>query len=173
MSSTDADPRSFLVTTWVSQASAKQRCGRTGRVFEGVRRPRAVEVVCAVKRAVGKAYFPVKSKEIPIKSWFYGIYIYIILYIIYYILYIILYIILYYILYIILYIYMYIILYIIYIYIYMYFFRWFSTSPCLITIWWYINNGFLIMFSECPRRWKSRQLDNRGTFDRFSTTNVE
>lgn len=27
---------SCLVTTWVSQASAKQRCGRTGRVFEGV-----------------------------------------------------------------------------------------------------------------------------------------
>eukprot|EP00931_Biecheleriopsis_adriatica_P048937 TRINITY_DN2828_c0_g2_i1.p1 TRINITY_DN2828_c0_g2~~TRINITY_DN2828_c0_g2_i1.p1 ORF type:complete len:2336 (+),score=540.50 TRINITY_DN2828_c0_g2_i1:45-7052(+) len=27
---------SCLKTTWVSQASAKQRCGRTGRVFEGV-----------------------------------------------------------------------------------------------------------------------------------------
>jgi len=27
---------SCLVTTWVSQASAKQRCGRTGRVFDGV-----------------------------------------------------------------------------------------------------------------------------------------
>ncbi|CAE7223050.1 unnamed protein product, partial [Symbiodinium pilosum] len=27
---------SCLVTTWVSQASSKQRCGRTGRVFEGV-----------------------------------------------------------------------------------------------------------------------------------------
>ena len=149
MSSTDADPRSCLVTTWVSQASAKQRCGRTGRVFEGVRRPRAVSSAVS---GCWEGLLSGKIKGNPHKIlvlWYLYIYIYVYRYILLYILLLLLWLLLLWLL----------LLYYIYIYICFFCFKWFSKSPCLITIWWYINNGFLIMFSECPRRWKSRQLD--------------